>query len=99
MGKNNLKHTRAMIGHKLGIHSKNISSVLGRGQKNKQSIKTVKKEKLEQNQKNPPKNNTKTLCDFVNPNTHRSFTLSAALITSLKESREFRKAQEESSGI
>lgn len=40
-----------------------------------------------------PNKTLKTLCDFINPNTHRSFTLSAALIISLKESRIIRSIE------
>lgn len=72
--------------------------MFSKGQKNKQSIDNHKEGKTRTKTKHTPKKKIKTLCDIVNPNTHKSFTLSAALFTSLKESRVSRKAQE-SSGI
>lgn len=82
-----------MVGHKLDTTTLKTLEFKALQRSGKETVlKTV-----EQDNKNK-QTNLETLRDFVNPNIHRSFTLNAALITSLKESREFRKAQE-SSGI
>lgn len=98
MEKNYLKREHAMIGHKLDTTTPKTSvQCSAKVRKINRVLITIKKEKQEQKQ-NTHQKKIKTLCDIVNPNTHKSFTLSAALFTSLKESRVSRKAQE-SSGI
>lgn len=84
--KNNLKNTHAITGHRLDtITPKTSVQCSAEVRKINRVLKTIKKE-------NENKNIIlNTLCDFVNPNTHRSFTLSAALITSLKGKQRVQK--------